>query len=632
LSLRQKIVLLFLGLAVVPLLAVATFGFLYSAYLNREATTARLEEAVAELSAHLEGSTAQVRQALKRVPTFPYAGREAPLEERGGPTAWQPGAALSKAVFVRVVDRNGSSVTLTGSLPAEQTRCGPSGGERAVPVRAFLDRAGNRIAEAYFWLDDLIGPSPSVSGLHTQIVDRNTGVVLFSTTCQDVQADPSEAALAAIAMLDENPGLMSSFGFRDASGDRRVGSLSVTPDGRWLTVAEVGLGSIIAPFGRLGAWYWVFVILLAASTSLAFSALLGRVTNSLKELIRAAKRIGAGDLLPWLPPPGDDEVGELTVAFREMSDQIKRMVDQVDQNSRLAVVGELSAYLAHEIRNPLSCVKMNLQRIERWGRLKPLPAELRESVDISLKEVDRLGSSLTSILQLARRDETQEQVVSLHAVLTETIDLLRGEFDRAGVDVSLDLDASHDRVRSDPGHLKGAFLNLMMNGLEVQPHGGRLHIRSALENVAGIGPAVAVHIRDQGPGVPNEIRERIFEPFFTTKFNGSGIGLAVVSRTLRAAGGDVYLADLPVWERGAEFVVRMPLAAVSDTLTTTVPQEEGPKGRTSSTTSSTVAPLSGEGRTRSTGPARAPVATSTSMPGAGRVAGEAWHTDHGRLR
>jgi signal transduction histidine kinase len=592
LSLRQKIVLLFLGLAVVPLLAVATFGFLYSAYLNREATTARLEEAVAELSAHLEGSTAQVRQALKRVPTFPYAGREAPLEERGGPTAWQPGAALSKAVFVRVVDRNGSSVTLTGSLPAEQTRCGPSGGERAVPVRAFLDRAGNRIAEAYFWLDDLIGPSPSVSGLHTQIVDRNTGVVLFSTTCQDVQADPSEAALAAIAMLDENPGLMSSFGFRDASGDRRVGSLSVTPDGRWLTVAEVGLGSIIAPFGRLGAWYWVFVILLAASTSLAFSALLGRVTNSLKELIRAAKRIGAGDLLPWLPPPGDDEVGELTVAFREMSDQIKRMVDQVDQNSRLAVVGELSAYLAHEIRNPLSCVKMNLQRIERWGRLKPLPAEIRESGDISLKAVDGVVCSLTSSLQLAGRDETQEQV----------------------------------------RNLKGAFLNLMMNGLEVQPHGGRLHIRSALENVAGIGPAVAVHIRDQGPGVPNEIRERIFEPFFTTKFNGSGIGLAVVSRTLRAAGGDVYLADLPVWERGAEFVVRMPLAAVSDTLTTTVPQEEGPKGRTSSTTSSTVAPLSGEGRTRSTGPARAPVATSTSMPGAGRVAGEAWHTDHGRLR
>ncbi len=629
-SLRQKIVLLFLGLAVLPLLAVATFGFLYSAYLNREATTARLDDTVTELSGHLETSTAQVRQALKRVPTFPVAGPETQGEERGGPVAWPPEPALAEAVFVRIVDRNGSPVTLTGSLPGERTRCGPSGGVRLVPVRAYLDRAGNRVAEAYFWVDDLVAPTPATSALHTQIVDRNTGVVLYSAACEEVQADPSAAALAAIAVLDENPGLASSFGFRDASGDRRIGALSVTPDGRWLVVAEVGLGSIIAPFGRLGAWYWVFVILLAASTSLAFSALLGRVTNSLKELIRAAKRIGAGDLVPWLPPPGEDEVGELTLAFREMSDQIKRMVGQVDQNSRLAVIGELSAYLAHEIRNPLSCVKMNLQRIERWGRTKPLPAELRESVDISLKEVDRLGSSLTSILQLARRDETKEQVVSLHAVLTETIDLLRGEFDRAGVEVSLDLDASHDRVRSDPGHLKGAFLNLMMNGLEAQPTGGRLIIRSALENVSGMGPAVAVHIRDHGPGVPNEVRERIFEPFFTTKSNGSGIGLAVVSRTLRAAGGDVYLADLPVWEKGAELVVRMPLAAASDSLTTTVPLEEGPKGSGAAGPSSTVAPGPGEGRRRAFGVSRPAVATSTGVPGDGNAA-EAWLADNGRL-
>ncbi|MEJ2205610.1 MAG: histidine kinase dimerization/phospho-acceptor domain-containing protein [Gemmatimonadota bacterium] len=628
-SLRQKIVLLFFGLAVLPLLAVATFGFLYSAHLNREAVTARLGGAVAELSDKLDASTAQVRQALKRVPTFPLPGPGDGSQDRGGPTAWQPDHVLASAAFVRVVDRRGSSVTLAGAPPEPGTRCRPSGGARAVAVRAIVGGAGDRIAEAHMWMDDLIALTPSAAGLHTQIVDRNTGIVMFSADCQELQDDGSAAGQAALAMLDEIRANQSSFDFRDGANGRRIGSASVSADGRWVAVAEVGLGSVVAPFGRLGAWYWVFVILLAASTSLAFSALLGRVTNSLKELIRASKRIGAGDLVPWLPPPGEDEVGELTVAFREMSDQIKRMVGQVDQNSRLAVVGELSAYLAHEIRNPLSCVKMNLQRIERWGRTKPLPDELKESVEISLKEVDRLGSSLTSILQLARRDQTQEQIVSLHAVLTETNDLLRGEFDRAGVEVTLDLDAAHDRVRSDPGHLKGAFLNLMMNGLEAQPDGGRLHFRSVLENVAGMGPAVAVHIRDDGSGVPNDIRERIFEPFFTTKSNGSGIGLAVVSRTLHSAGGDVYLADLPVWEQGAEFVVRMPLAAVSDSLTANVPREEPTKCAEVSARPS-ISP-SDKKVARVLGTHPSPVSASPNGPGPAHAAREAWHTDDGRF-
>jgi signal transduction histidine kinase len=254
-----------------------------------------------------------------------------------------------------------------------------------------------------------------------------------------------------------------------------------------------------------------------------------------------------------------------------MLDRVRRTLDHVDQNGRLAVVGQLSSYLAHEIRNPLTSIKMNLQRLERSARSGRIPADCRDAVAISLKEVDRLAGSVTSILQLGRADQGPRDAVSLHMVIEDAAELLSGEFQRAEIEVTVELDASADRVVAVLGQLKGVFLNLMMNALEAQPQGGRIDVRSELQTAADGSPVVAIRIRDSGPGVPAAVRDRIFEPFFTTKPTGSGIGLAVVARTLRDSGGDIYLEDLPHLEKGAEFVVTLPLAAVSDADQTTEP-------------------------------------------------------------
>ena len=120
-------------------------------------------------------------------------------------------------------------------------------------------------------------------------------------------------------------------------------------------------------------------------------------------------------------------------------------------------------------------------------------------------------------------------------------------------------------VVGQPGPLKGVVINLMLNALDAQPNGGQLLIRSALRpgTTGDRGPKLELRFRDSGPGVPPEIQERIFEPFFTTKEGGSGVGLAVVAQTIRDHGGELYLEDRLRVDEGAEFVIRLPLAAVA---------------------------------------------------------------------
>jgi signal transduction histidine kinase len=323
--------------------------------------------------------------------------------------------------------------------------------------------------------------------------------------------------------------------------------------------------SLRGPIGRLFRNYWLFVLGLATVTVLAFSMLVGRVTRSIEDLTRAAERVGRGDLRPWLPPPATDEVGRLTLAFGQMTDRLRDTLERVDRSGRLAVVGKLSSYLAHEIRNPLSAVKMNLQRLDRWQRRGELSERCREPIRMSLQEVERLQAAVANVLQLSRAPDQPPEIVSLHGLVTEAGELLDKELAQRGVELRWELDAEADRVLARPGQLKGVILNLILNAMDAQPEGGRLLIRSRLSpgTPGRPGPRLELRFLDDGPGVPPEIRTRVFEPFFTTKPKGSGIGLAVASQAVKENGGDLFLDEPLTVDQGAEFVVSLPLAAVS---------------------------------------------------------------------
>ncbi|HSR43106.1 MAG TPA: ATP-binding protein, partial [Longimicrobiales bacterium] len=409
--------------------------------------------------------------------------------------------------------------------------------------------------EAGVWLDELFTQAPLKVAESVVVFPRGQETAYFSTTCSTLEEGVPPALTATMGRNGQLP--------FELDGEGRLASFVTMETLPWSVVAHARTDTFLAPLQQLQASYWIFVLTLALATGLAFSLLLDRVVMSLEDLTAAAARIGEGELNPWLPPPGNDEVGRLSLAFSGMLERIRQMMQRVDQSGRLAVVGQLTSYLAHEIRNPLSSIRMNLQSLQRDVRRGRIPEESGEAIEISLREVDRLSSSVTSVLQLGRPVTGPRETVSLHDVVEDAAELLNGEFRRARVSLELGLDASADRVVAATGQLKGVFLNLMMNALEAQSNGGgRVEVRSRLVSSHGDGPTVAIHIRDYGRGIPPDLRTRVFEPFFTTKNQGSGIGLAMALRTVREHGGDVFLAELPESAEGTEFVVALPLAAV----------------------------------------------------------------------
>ncbi len=559
---RGKILLLFIVMAILPLLIVAVVTHRQSLAAMEAATQLRLFERAATTAQLLSQEAAAAQEALRIIALL---SRDERNDGDSSPTVVSDEvvsevldlheSGLGGFEYLEILDVAGARIAGAGLAQDDAPGCGVGARSALLQTDVPLDEVGSRLVGGY-----RIGGSLRAGGtILVSVVDQE-GRVVLSSSCEPDATLPGTIDLAG-------PSGVFTIDAGDPEGT--YGAYAPVEGLPWTAVVTTS-ASLRGPVGRIFRNYWWFILGVGAATLLAFSVLLRRVTSSIEDLTRAADRVGQGELRPWLPPPGTDEVGRLTLAFSRMTDRLRTKLELVDRNGRLAVMGQLSEYLAHEIRNPLSAVKMNLQRLQRWERQGRLPEQCRDPIDVSLKEVDRLARTVSDVLQLGRAQDQPPDVVSLHEVAAEAIRLLQNEFDRNGVEVRSELRAQSDRILARAGQIKGAIINLMLNALEAQPGGGALLIRSALAPGEGgaRGPRLELRFRDDGPGVPGEIRDRILEPFFTTKQHGSGIGLAVASQGIRENGGELFLEEPAQLHQGAEFVISFPLAALSSDLDT----------------------------------------------------------------
>lgn len=325
--------------------------------------------------------------------------------------------------------------------------------------------------------------------------------------------------------------------------------------------ASVSTDELLAPVDRLMLVYVALMLLVAAATTLAFRMVSRRIFRSLDDFREAVEQIARGDFAPWLPPPGDDEVGWLSMALGRMAERLGGMMRSIEQGSRLAMVGEMAAHMAHEVRTPLSSIKMNLQMLRRSADAGQVPPTVRASIDTSLSEIARLETAVTRILQLGGPERTWRELCSLHELISEAADVVESGFAKSGIAVRLDLDAESDRISADRSSVKGVFLNLLVNARDAMQGRGEISIETQLFLDESGMQMTAVAVSDSGPGVPFALRDEIFHPFFTTKKDGYGIGLPASLKALREHGGDLYLSERPDGERGACFVLLFPLAS-----------------------------------------------------------------------
>jgi len=254
------------------------------------------------------------------------------------------------------------------------------------------------------------------------------------------------------------------------------------------------------------------------------------IARPLERLAEQAKALPAGDVARV---GGGAELDHLV-------DAMNRMLSEVRRGERLAVMGRMAAGVAHEIRNPLSSMKMTVQML-REG------IQDREPYNLILREIERLeltAAELVGVSQPLRKER-----VKLDTIVDEVLELMRRQLEHLSVRVEKRY-APSPEVDVDVSRFKRCVMNLLLNGAQAMPSGGPLRV--------GVRPndgKVRLEVTDGGPGVPPDLRDRIFDPFVTTKQDGVGLGLALTRRIVEDHGGSIGLDSSGP---GATFWIELP--------------------------------------------------------------------------
>lgn len=223
--------------------------------------------------------------------------------------------------------------------------------------------------------------------------------------------------------------------------------------------------------------------------------------------------------------------------------------ESLRRNDRLAALGEMSAGIAHEIRNPLGIISSSAQLL---GRRLPAPApEIGQLLDIIQEETTRLNGLITDFLTFGRPAQPRRQIVNLSGLVRRAVEHVQGVSERKGVTVVADLPTAPLTASVDAEMVQQVLLNLLLNALDATAGGGKVVVSLGSEN-----GKLRLDVSDNGCGIAEEIRPKIFNPFFTTKEKGTGLGLANAHRMVEAHGGEISVQSVP--GQGSEFTVRLP--------------------------------------------------------------------------
>ncbi|RFT16445.1 MAG: Sensor protein [Candidatus Saccharicenans subterraneus] len=294
-------------------------------------------------------------------------------------------------------------------------------------------------------------------------------------------------------------------------------------------------------------------------TVLGANLLARRITRPIKNLVEGTRRISRGDFSYRIPVISRDEIGDLTRSFNQMAEELLRAREQMEEANRrllqaekLASIGRLSATIAHEIRNPLTSVKLNIQKLAEISTLDELE---REHLAIAQAGIEQIEKFIKDLLSYTRASSLQKDYFSLAEVLDESLKLLQPSLKEKEIVVEKDYQPDLPPAYVDADRLRQVFLNVLRNAYEAVDQGGRIEI-SLRMNRAEDGSCFEVRISDNGCGIQEKDRENIFEPFFTTKSSGAGLGLANARRILDQHGGTIRVVDKE--GRGSCFLIILP--------------------------------------------------------------------------
>jgi two-component system, sporulation sensor kinase E len=259
----------------------------------------------------------------------------------------------------------------------------------------------------------------------------------------------------------------------------------------------------------------------------------------------------------------DGRILGAVVTLEDVS-ELKALTQQLIRTDRLAAMGELTAGVAHEVRNPLGIIRASVQLLEESGAS---PERTREATGVIKQEIDRLDKVIKALLDFGRPAPPALVLTDLEDVLREVVLFTRRFASRSDVELEEHYSGGLPETLADPNQLKQVFVNLISNAVQaMESEGGRIEVATGVDR-----GFVWARLSDTGPGIPNPQLDKVFDPFFSTRSDGTGLGLTIVHRIVDDHDGHIEVQSRP--SGGTVFTVYLPVrvGARSDGVTQTVP-------------------------------------------------------------
>ncbi|MCU7968947.1 MAG: PAS domain S-box protein [gamma proteobacterium symbiont of Bathyaustriella thionipta] len=255
------------------------------------------------------------------------------------------------------------------------------------------------------------------------------------------------------------------------------------------------------------------------------------------------------------------------LAVKEDITEKKRLAEEVElrnkeiaKNELLAGVGKMANMIAHDLRNPLSSIKMGMQILHGQSE-KPIGEEGKELIDIGLEQVQYMESILTDLLSFSRPDQLNLEWISIEKLLDTALISTQNEIEKNAVTINTEYQTGLPTINADKTKIRQVFSNLISNALQAlkiaENKKPTISISSFI-TITDLGPMLEVQIADNGIGIDKDTQMKLFEPFFTTRAKGTGLGLAIVKRIIDQHHGYIRINSEP--DEGTTMCVILPLS------------------------------------------------------------------------
>jgi signal transduction histidine kinase len=349
----------------------------------------------------------------------------------------------------------------------------------------------------------------------------------------------------SVQLLDTEKGYIRDVGVSVFDGTKSELHLGIREDSLRDTLAKVRYLTIPIIVG---------VVLLGVIASFIVSRL---ITRPLNKFVEFTKVLGKGEYGSRVDVQYGDEIGYLARNFNRLSMQLKTAREKMEEAytythlveaEKLSSVGQISSGLAHELKNPLTSLKMLFQAF------KEQPDMTREDAEVISNEIEKMDNILSNFMGFVKQKGFYLADTDLHKLVDRVLSLATYDIENANIVVRTDMLETLPGVKADRGLLEQVFLNLIINAVHAMPDGGEIRISGKSDDTF-----VEVMVWDKGGGIPSDIREKIFNPFFTTKEEGTGLGLAIAYNIIKSHGGKLFFNSDE--GRGTVFTVRLPIEA-----------------------------------------------------------------------